>query len=299
MSEYQLYLKLGGIRYKVKKQKVYKLTIKLYKDSTLDNTITKTYASGATISPSTIATEYLPTDYEVDSTTPTDDFTITSDTTLEIYYKAQSTGGYVLTFDSSFTITRLRNGGAEEITSPATIEERDLVYVVCSYDTIYANGTKVSRAFALPKQNVVLTHSDTASARAVCLGSFYTTTLSGYTFVWNDTPVCGLVAIWSAAAQYMRETERLYFESNNTKCAALKIAASYDAELNFPINTISTDLTASGSGFTDIYNKPTWVNNAYKTFKFIYKESWEEYGNANPTYIAFFMLPMWGTLTKN
>ena len=87
MSEYQLYLKLGGIKYKVKKPSKLTLTINFYKDSTLDSTITQTYASGTTISPTSIATQYLPTDYEVDSTTPTDEFTITSDTTLSVYYK--------------------------------------------------------------------------------------------------------------------------------------------------------------------------------------------------------------------
>lgn len=90
MSEYQLYLNLGGIRYKVKKPKVYKLTINFYEDNVLNNTITKTYASGTTISPTSIATEYLPTDYEVDSTSPTSDFEITEDTTLSVYYKAQA-----------------------------------------------------------------------------------------------------------------------------------------------------------------------------------------------------------------
>lgn len=68
----------------------YTLTINFYKDSSLYNTITQEYASGTTISPASIATEYLPTDYEVDTTSPTSDFVITEDTTLSVYYKAQS-----------------------------------------------------------------------------------------------------------------------------------------------------------------------------------------------------------------
>ena len=68
----------------------YTLTINFYKDSSLYNTITQEYASGTTISPTSIATEYLPTDYEVDSTSPTSDFEITEDTTVSVYYKAKS-----------------------------------------------------------------------------------------------------------------------------------------------------------------------------------------------------------------
>ena len=68
----------------------YTLTINFYKDSSLYNTITQEYASGTTISPASIATEYLPTDYEVDTTEPTSDFVINEDTTLSVYYKAQS-----------------------------------------------------------------------------------------------------------------------------------------------------------------------------------------------------------------
>ena len=104
MSEYQLYLNLGGIRYKVKKPKVYKLTINFYEDNVLDNTITKTYASGTTISPTSIAKEYLPTDYEVDSTTPTSDFVINEDTTLSVYYKAQSEEN-VITWDNNISVS--------------------------------------------------------------------------------------------------------------------------------------------------------------------------------------------------
>ena len=87
----------------------YTLTINFYKDSSLYNTITQEYASGTTISPTSIATKYIPTDYEVDKTTPTSDFDITEDTTVSVYYKAKSgeitdLTGYIWTGNSSLSV---------------------------------------------------------------------------------------------------------------------------------------------------------------------------------------------------
>ncbi len=75
----------------------YTIITKLYKDNVLYNTIYLTYTSGDTCSPSNLATRYQPSGYDIDRTSPTSSFIVTSSRTVYIYYVTPSTIYYDLT----------------------------------------------------------------------------------------------------------------------------------------------------------------------------------------------------------
>ena len=116
----------------------YDLTMYLYKDNSLYKTITNSYASGSTINPSSLAGSNCPSGYKVDSYSPSSSFTITSDTSLTIYYVAEVVT-YTLTInlyknlELYKTITQTLNSGTTVTPSSIASSNCPSGYEVQSY----------------------------------------------------------------------------------------------------------------------------------------------------------------------
>lgn len=328
MSEYQLYLNLGGIRYKVKKPKVYKLTINFYEDNVLNNTITKTYASGTTISPTSIATEYLPTDYEVDTTSPTSDFAITEDTTLSVYYKAQSTGSYVLTFPENLLIYKAFSyespnpenpGDPEAIKSPYNIKGNEILYIAnlsingtqteLLPNILQINGKNVeydtmaewNQILIEPKSNVNITlgtESNPNDSLLSWLLMFNPPTLNGYTFRFNDVinlenmTYNGWLEWIPINYDGVMDAIMLFYANNGIT----KFTSNNETFNYIEISGANSEITITYDG-TVVYDNG-WIDASYKNIKFIQVEN-TEYPYSLQVLKVLFMLPFLGTLTKN